>query len=72
MDVAPGGMGPVDVDSGDRQWGLQPAGPSRELRREASCVSPLHGPDACRAGGWGDTQGPLGGFQLLFLFDAGR
>lgn len=35
-DVARGGMGPVDVDSGDQQRGLQCAGPSRKLWKEAS------------------------------------
>lgn len=35
-DVAPGGMGPVDVDGGEQQWGLQPAAPSRKPWKEAS------------------------------------
>ena len=38
VDMAPGGMGPVDVDDGNRQWGFQFAGPSRKPRKEASCL----------------------------------
>lgn len=40
-DVAPGGVGPVDVDSGDQQWRSQSDGPSRKLWKEASwlCAS---------------------------------
>lgn len=35
-DVAPGRMGPVDVDGSDQRRGFQSAGPSRKPRKEAS------------------------------------